>query len=81
VYYFMYCLFLVVICLDVSLFMKIEDYEKKRLSSSEWEARQVFLDHIDPICFPPLVTLLHASLKLNTYLYLYDWDLCLGSYA
>jgi hypothetical protein len=28
----------------------------------------VFLDYVDPICFLPLVTLLHAFLKLNTYL-------------
>jgi hypothetical protein len=57
-------------CLDVTLFEKIQDYEEKTLSSSKQEARQVLLNHIDPICFLPLVTLLHASLKLNTYLYL-----------
>jgi hypothetical protein len=28
----------------------------------------VFLDLIEPICFLPLVTLLHAFLKLDTYL-------------
>jgi hypothetical protein len=54
--------------LDVSLFEKIQGYEKKTLSSSKREAKQVFLDQIDPICFLPLVTLLHAFLKLNTYL-------------
>jgi hypothetical protein len=27
----------------------------------------VFLYHVDPICLLPLVTLLHAFLKLNTY--------------
>jgi hypothetical protein len=43
--------------------------KKKTLSVSE-ESRQVFLEHIDPICFLLLVTLLHASLKLNIYLYL-----------
>jgi hypothetical protein len=36
--------------LDVSLFEKIQDYEKKTLSSSKWEARQVTLDHIDSMC-------------------------------
>jgi uncharacterized membrane protein len=35
--------------LDVSLFEKIQDYEEKTLSS-KWEARQVTLDHIDPMC-------------------------------
>jgi hypothetical protein len=35
--------------LDVSLFEKIQDYEEKTLSSSKWEARQVTLDHIDPM--------------------------------
>jgi hypothetical protein len=29
--------------------------------------RQVFLDHVGPIYFLPLITLLHALLKLNTY--------------
>jgi hypothetical protein len=37
--------------LDVSLFEKIQDYEKKTLSSSKQEVRQVTLDHIDPMCF------------------------------
>jgi hypothetical protein len=55
-------------CLDVSLFKKTQDYEEKTLSSSKWEARQMFLDHIDPIYFLPLVTLMHAFPKLNTYL-------------
>jgi hypothetical protein len=32
------------------------------------EERKLFLDHVDPICFLPLGTLLHAFLKLNTYL-------------
>jgi hypothetical protein len=40
---------------------------KKTLSNSKRKARQVFLDHDEPICFLSLVTLLHASLKLNTY--------------
>jgi hypothetical protein len=41
--------------LDVSLFEKIQDYEEKTLSSSKREARQVTLDHIDPMCFLSLV--------------------------
>jgi hypothetical protein len=41
--------------LDVSLFEKIQDYEDKTLSSSKREARQVTLDHIDPLCFLLLV--------------------------
>jgi hypothetical protein len=35
--------------LDISLFEKIQDYEEKTLSSSKREARQVTLDHIDPM--------------------------------
>jgi hypothetical protein len=51
---------------------------RRPLSSSKREARQVFFDNINPICFLPLVTLLHASRKLNTYvvplgLGLYGW--------
>jgi hypothetical protein len=42
-------------CLDVSLFEKIQDYEEKTLSSSKKEARQLTLDHIDPMCFLSLV--------------------------
>jgi hypothetical protein len=55
------CLFIACIAcsshqyLDVSLFKKIQDYEEKTLSSSKREARQVFLDHLEPICFLPLV--------------------------
>jgi hypothetical protein len=54
-------------CLDIGLFKKIQDYEEKILSSNKWEVRQVFLKHVDPICFLPLVTLLHVFLKLNIY--------------
>jgi hypothetical protein len=54
-----YLLFILLIsiyyCLDDSLLEKILDYEEKTLSSSKQEARQVFLDHVDPICFLPLV--------------------------
>jgi hypothetical protein len=41
--------------LDVSLFEKIQDYEKKTLSNNKREARQVTLDHFVPICFLSLV--------------------------
>jgi hypothetical protein len=44
--------------LDVSLFEKIQDYEEKTLSSSKWEARQVTLDHIDPMFSLSLVHIL-----------------------
>jgi uncharacterized membrane protein len=37
--------------LDILLFEKIQDYKDKTLSSSKREARQVTLDHIDPMCF------------------------------
>jgi hypothetical protein len=50
------------------MFEKIQDYKEKTLSSSKREVRQVLFDHIDPICFLPLLTLLHTSIKLNTYL-------------
>jgi uncharacterized membrane protein len=36
--------------LDVLFFKKIQDYEDNTLSNSKWEARQVTLDHIDPMC-------------------------------
>jgi hypothetical protein len=36
--------------LDVSLFEEIQGYDKKTVSSSKWEARQVILDHVDPMC-------------------------------
>jgi uncharacterized membrane protein len=53
VYYFYLFLVLSVsghYCLDDSFFEKIQDYEDKTLSSSKWEARQVTLNHIDPMC-------------------------------
>jgi hypothetical protein len=52
-YYFYLFLVLLIFghyCLDISLFEKIQDYEEKTLSSSKREARQVTLDHIDPMC-------------------------------
>jgi uncharacterized membrane protein len=36
--------------LDVLFFKKIQDYEDNTLSNNKWEARQVTLDHIDPMC-------------------------------
>jgi aspartyl/asparaginyl beta-hydroxylase (cupin superfamily) len=45
--------------LDVSLFKKIQEYEEKTLSNSKRESRQVFLDHIDHICFLSLVYTSH----------------------
>jgi hypothetical protein len=53
----MYCFYLFLVLLvfghyrlDDSFFEKIQDYEDKTLSSSKWEARQVTLDHSDPMC-------------------------------
>jgi hypothetical protein len=53
----MYCFYLFLVLLvsghyrlDVSFFEKIQDYEDKTLSNSKREARQVTLDHIDPMC-------------------------------
>jgi hypothetical protein len=34
---------------------RIQDYEEKTLSSSKGEERQVFLEHVNPISFLPLV--------------------------
>jgi hypothetical protein len=45
------------------LFDKIQDYEDKTLSSSKGEARQVTLDHVDPMCFLPLVYTLACMLQ------------------
>jgi hypothetical protein len=55
-------------CLDVSLFGKIQDYEEKTLSRSKQEARQVTLDHIDPMCSLSLSSShvgLHALILLS----------------
>jgi hypothetical protein len=69
----MYCfyLFLVVFVsghygLDVSFFEKIQDCEDKTLSSSKREARQVTLDHIDPM-YSLSLSIIHIGLHaLNT---------------
>jgi hypothetical protein len=68
-------------CLDDSLLKKIQDYKEKTLRSCKREARHVFLHHIDPICFLPLVNTI-ACIPLIEYLsYLQDWDLSMGSFA
>jgi hypothetical protein len=36
----------------------------------------VFLDDVEPTCFLPLVTLLHASIKLNTYFDTFRIGIC-----
>jgi hypothetical protein len=53
----MYCFYLFLILLvyghyhlDVSFIEKIQNHEDKTLSNSKREARQVTLDHIDPMC-------------------------------
>jgi hypothetical protein len=48
--------------LDISLFKKIQDYEEKTLRNSKREARQVTLDHVDPMCFLSLVYTLACML-------------------
>jgi hypothetical protein len=67
----MYCLFILLWCL-----FSITTVRSRRLRESPgarcarlWatasrESRQVFLDHVDPICFLPLVTHLHALIGL-----------------
>jgi hypothetical protein len=49
--------------LDVSLFEKIQDYEEKTLNSRKPEARQVTLDHVDPMCFLSLVYTLACMIQ------------------
>jgi uncharacterized membrane protein len=51
-YFYLFLVFLVFshYRLDDLFFEKIQDYEDKTLSSSKQEARQVTLDHIDPMC-------------------------------
>jgi hypothetical protein len=46
-------------CLDISLFEKVQDYEKT-LSSSKRGARQVTVDHFVPISFLSLVYTCHV---------------------
>jgi hypothetical protein len=71
-------------CLDVSFFEKIQDYEDKTLSSSKREARQVTLDHIDPICSLCLSSIhivLHAFilyLSLIFRIWVYTWVVMLN---
>jgi uncharacterized membrane protein len=48
--------------LDVLLFEKIQDYEDKTLSSRKREARQVTLDHTDPMC-----SLSFSSIHISMY--------------
>jgi uncharacterized membrane protein len=70
--------------LDVSFFEKIQDYEDKTLSSSKREARQVTLDHIDPMCSLSLSSIhivLHAFilyLSLIFRIWVYTWVVMLN---
>jgi uncharacterized membrane protein len=65
--------------LDILLFEKIQDYEDKTLSSSKQEARQVTLDHIDPMCSFSLSSIhigLHALilyLSLICRIWVHTW--------
>jgi hypothetical protein len=68
-------LFLVI----TSFFDKIQDYEDKTLSSSKWEARQVTIDHIDPMCslsFSSVYISLHyliLYLRLIHRIWIHTW--------
>jgi hypothetical protein len=53
--YYLYCLFLAIVVSKFHCSRRFKTIRYKTLSSSKLEARQVFLDHIDPICFLPLV--------------------------
>jgi uncharacterized membrane protein len=71
----MYCFYLFLVLLvschyrlDVSFFKKIEGYEDKTLSNSKQEARQVTLDHIDPMCSLSLSSVHIGLLALILYL-------------
>jgi hypothetical protein len=57
IYFFVFLIFSHY-CLDVLLFEKIHDYEENTMSNNKHEARQVTLDHVDPICFLSLVHIL-----------------------
>jgi hypothetical protein len=73
----MYCFYLFLVLLvfyhyrlDVSFFEKIQDYEDKTLNSSKQEARQVTLDHIDPICSLSISSIhigMHALILCRIY--------------
>jgi hypothetical protein len=70
-----YFIFIICITYFRSLLFRRCDLQKSWKSSRRrlWaaasgESMQVIHGHVDLICFLPLVTLLHASLKLNTYL-------------
>jgi hypothetical protein len=55
--------------LDDAKFGNLEDLQEEDFDQQQaGELRQVFLDHIDPICFLPLVTHLHALIWI-TYTY------------
>jgi uncharacterized membrane protein len=68
------------------LFEKIKDYDENTLSSSKQEARQVTLDHIDPMCYLSLSSIhigLHAlilCLSLILRIWVHTW-LALLSHA
>jgi VanZ family protein len=86
----MYCIYLFLVLLvfghyrlDVSLFEKIEDYEDKTMSNSKREARQVTLNHIDPmfsLSFSSIHISLHA-LILYLSLIFRIWVLVMLSHA
>jgi hypothetical protein len=69
-----YCFYLFLILLvsghyrlDVAFFEKIQDYENKTPSSSKREARQVTLDHIDPMC-SLFLSLVYFRIWVHTWL-------------
>jgi hypothetical protein len=70
--------------LDNSFFKKIQDYEDKTLSSSKREARQVTLDHTDPMCSLSISSIhigMHALIRyLNLLLriWVHTWLVMLG---
>jgi uncharacterized membrane protein len=72
--------------LDVLFFEKIQDYEDMTLSNSKQEARQVTLDHIDPLCslsFSSVYIGLHALIlyiSLIFRIWVHTW-LVMLSYA
>jgi hypothetical protein len=80
-YFYLFIVFLISghYRLAVSLLEKIQDYEDRALSSSKWEARQVTLDHIDPMCSLSISSIhigLHALilyLSLLLRIWVYTW--------
>jgi hypothetical protein len=61
---FLWCLFLITTVRSQRLRESPGAQRARHWAATSWESRQVFLDHVDPICFLPLVTHLHGLIGL-----------------